>query len=186
MSKDFRDTISSDIHGLEIDAARKCDYCGEDIETRSPVQCEVAKLGTMPNLRTILASSPLPNPDGWELDALRCRDCELDTLSLETDGFDEALVMLNIADTAGQVTADASELRLVDVSKDGSGYHPPKINLQVLIQYQDVGLVRWSRIEGLLGLQDNSNGDVSEVVEKIKEGAVKGKEVPPEVAPLLN
>jgi len=186
MSEDLRDTIKSDIEGIEIDVSRKCDYCGEDLETRSPVQCEVAKLGTMPNLRTILASSPLPDPDGWELDALRCKDCELDTLSLGTNGFDEALVMLNIADTAGQVTADASELRLVDVSKDGSGYHPPKVNLQVLIQYQDVGVVRWSRIEGLLGIQANSNGDVSEVVEKIKEGAANGKEVPPEIEKQLN
>lgn len=186
MSKELRDSISSDIHGLEIDAARKCDYCGEDLDTRSPVQCEVAQLGKMPNLKMILSASPLPEPDGWELDALRCRDCELDSLSVGTDGFDEALVMLNISDTAGQVAADASKLRVVDASKDGSGYHPPKVNLQVLIQFEDVGLVRWSRIEGLLKLQATSNGDASDVVEKLKEAAEKGKEAPPKVAPLLN
>ena len=179
-------SIKTDIDGIEIDVARKCDYCGDDIDTRSPVQCEVIRLGDMPNLRAVLLASPLPNPNGWETDSLRCRNCEIDTLPLETDGFDEALVTLNIADTAGRVTVETSELELIDVSKDGTGHHPPKFNLQVLIQSRDVGLVRWTRIKGLLDAQGDSDDDVPKIVKKIKDAVSKTKEVPPAVDQQLN
>jgi hypothetical protein len=139
----------------------------------------------MPNLRAVILTSELPNPTGWVTDSLRCRDCETDTVSLPTDGFDEALVTFNIADTTNQVAVDASDLAVVDVSRDGSGYHPPTINLQILLEAKDIFLVRWSRIDGILKLQDRSTDEADGGMKKLKDAVASGKEVPPEVAAKL-
>jgi hypothetical protein len=185
MASDLQNSMQSDLHGLEINPARKCDYCGGDIDTRNPVQCEVVRIGEMPNLKSIIAAADFSAPTGWGTDSLRCRNCRTDSISPATDGFGEALVKFRITDTSGRVAVDASEMEVIDASPDGSGYYPPNIDLDLLLESEDPGLFRWSRLEMLLENQHASERDTSPVVERVRQFAATGKEVPPEIATLL-
>ncbi|KTG11489.1 hypothetical protein AUR64_04350 [Haloprofundus marisrubri] len=89
-------------------------------------------------------------PEGWMLDAARCENCEVDGIEPKTDGWEEAVVLLSIAELNGILSADASELTVVDYSPGDKGHHPPPIPLWALVEPGGVSLARWGYLKTLL------------------------------------
>ena len=85
----------------------------------------------------------------WAPDLLRCPDCEIAALEAPTDGFDEALVEVAIAQADGVYTIDAQDLRVLDYSPADAGQDPPPVPGSIFrasLQQQDAGALRRSRL----------------------------------------
>lgn len=165
-----KETLKREVHGEGVVTSRLCDYCGAHFEIDDPVQYDVLRVGDMANLKAMI-----PAPVTWLPDAARCHDCEVDTIEPATDGFDEALVSLTINDSNGVLSVDTTTLTVVDFSPDGDGYQPPLFSPTLVTQRQDLGLVRWIRIEQLLALDTGE----SDIVEIIRSAAEQSPEIPP-------
>jgi len=176
MSEDSLDlaTLRSDIHGEPVVPERICDYCGASLPDDGPVQYDIIRITDMPNVEEFF-----PIPDGWFPDAARCRDCERDAVTPATDGMDEALVTVHLAEGSDIVSVDASSLTIADYAPADVGYYPPKMFPDLIARYQDAGLVRWIRIERLFEMDDGS----SDVIAKLRTAVTLSKEVPPGIEP---
>lgn len=171
------DELKRDLHGEQVGRphALVCDYCDAEIDITEPVMYESLRIVDMPKLEQLLELS-----DEWVLDAARCRDCEIESLKPATDGYDEALILLSINESSGVLSADSSELTVVDVSPDGEGYYPPRIPANVVAEVGDPGYARWLRTEAVV--DDLESGEYPpDVAELIRKEVKKSKEVPPSV-----
>ena len=166
------DELKSDIHGERVADAHICDYCDSEVEVGEPVLYEVIRIADLPNLERLF--NP---PSGWFADAIRCRNCDIDEISPATDGFDEALVMVHLAESNGVLSIDASSTTVVDVSLSSDGYYPPTVPMQSFSELEDFGFARWIRVKYLLD-QDDTPGVVMAI---LREGIERSKEVPPSV-----
>lgn len=164
--------LRSDIHGERVAEARACDYCGAAIDCGQPVMYDVIRVADLPNLEQLFDL-----PTGWFPDASRCQQCERETLAPATGGFDEALVMVELAESNAVLSIDATSLTSVDVSPDGEGYQPPYVNPRLVSGYADIGLARWIRVQWLLEHDDGS----STTVAVIRQAVEQSPDVPPEV-----
>lgn len=163
-----------DLHGMEVSQAEPfiCDYCTSEISIDEPVLYEAIQIGEMPNLKAVVNM-----PSGWGLDAARCPSCDIDTIDPATDGFGEVLVMLSINESNGVLSADASQLTVVDHSPDGGGYYPPRVNPQLIAKTNDLGQARWTRLKYIL-----ENPPFAETIPQEYRNALKqSKEIPPNV-----
>lgn len=164
--------LRSDIHGERVAAEAACDYCGAPLDSGQPVMYDIIRVADLPNLEQLFDL-----PAGWFPDAVRCQACERDTLAPATDGFDEALVMVHLAESNDLLSIDASSTTVVDFSPDGEGYFPPKVDPRMVSEYADVGLARWIRVQWLLDHDDGSSSTVAVVREAVNQSP----EVPPEI-----
>lgn len=173
----FTDELKRDLHGERAGSRRTlvCDYCDAEIDTAEPVMYEALRVVDMPNLQKLIDP-----PEGWTLDAARCRDCEIESLEPATDGYDEALILLSINESSGILSADSAEMTIVDTSPDGDGYYPPKVPGNVLAEANDPGFARWTRMKGILDSL-KSDDHPPEFVELLRKGVKQSKEVPPSV-----
>lgn len=169
--------LKRDLYGERVDRPNPfvCDYCDAEISTKEPVMYEALRIVDMPNLEKLVES-----PEEWMLDAARCRNCEIESLEPATDGFDEALILLSINESNGVLSADTSEMTVVDISPDGEGYYPPQVDIAMLFETNDPGYARWTRTIGLL---DNIESDAhpEDIFEPMREAIRQSKEVPPSV-----
>jgi len=116
-------------------------------------------------------------PDMWLLDGVRCGDCKIDSIEPETDGIEEALLVISVTETNGVYSVDTASLEVVAFSSSDEGYYPPVVPLQTYLEQLDVGMARWHRIRELLEVDDaivNRN--------PIKQILAHSVEVPPSVA----
>ena len=164
--------LRSDVHGERVAEARACDYCGEALDLEQPVMYDVIRVADLPNLEQLFDL-----PAGWFPDASRCQQCERDTLAPATDGFDEALVMVELVESNDVLSIDATSLTPVDVSPDGEGHHPPYVDPRLVAGYSDIGLARWIRVRWLLEHDDGSSTTVSVVRQAVEQSP----DVPPEL-----
>lgn len=164
--------LRSDIHGERVAEARACDYCGATLDVEQPVMYDVIRVADLPNLEQLFDV-----PTGWIPDASRCQQCERDTLAPATDGFDEALVMVDLVESNDILSIDATSLTPVDVSLDGEGYYPPHVDPRLVAGYSDLGLARWIRVQWLLEHDDGS----SSAVAVVRQAVEQSQDVPPEV-----
>lgn len=171
------DELKRNLHGEPVGEPHRfiCDYCATEINTAEPVMYEALRVVDMPNLERAIDL-----PDEWILDAARCRDCEIEDLEPATDGYDEALFLISINDSGGVLTADCSELTMVDVSPDGEGYYPPRIPISVLAEGTDPGYARWTRTKGIL--EDLASGNYDpDFVRKMQEAVKQSRDIPPSI-----
>jgi len=110
--------LRSDIHGERVAAEAACNYCGASLDSGQPVMYDIIRVADLPNLEQLFDL-----PAGWFPDAVRCQTYERDTLAPATDGFDEALVMIHLAESNNLLSIDASSTTVVDFSPDSEGYH---------------------------------------------------------------
>jgi len=164
--------LSSDIHGERVAKAHACDYCGATLDLGQPVMYDVIRVAEMPNLEQLFDL-----PAGWFPDASRCQQCERDTLTPATDGFDEALVMVELVESNDVLSIDATSATPVDFSPDGKGHYPPKVDPRLMSTYNDIGLGRWIRVKRLLNHGDSSSSTVAAVREAVNQS----RDVPPEI-----
>lgn len=167
------DELKHDIHGERVADEHQCDYCGAVVEIDGPVQYEVLRLTDMQSIEQ------LPDvPSGWVPDALRCAACERAELEPTTDGVDEVLIEVRLANSADVLSIDASSITVVDFSPGEEGYYPPLVDMQLLMRFRDLGLTRWMRIQHLLELDDGT-GDVGEALRTCVKHSL---EVPPSLS----
>jgi len=172
--EDVRDALVSDLHGesLGADAGVKCDFCGALVDIASPVQYEALHLTDLDGVKNALGV-----PDMWLLDGVRCGDCEIDAIEPETDGIEEALLVISVTETNGVYGVDTTDLEIVSFSPGEDGYYPPVVPLQTLLEQVDVGMVRWHRIRELLEF-----GDEIATRNPIKQILSNSLEIPPSIA----
>lgn len=161
--------LRQDIHGDIVVNPPQCDYCGRAVAIDQPVLYEVVRIADMPNLEQLFAP-----PTDWFADALRCHRCDIDAVSPATEGFDEALVCVNLAESNEVVSIDASSLTVVDCSPVDAGFYPPMVSLAVLEQTGDLGLGRWARVQGLFEYGDQR----SPLVAAVREAVEFSREIP--------
>lgn len=168
------DALNGDLHGERVGGPRGlvCDYCGAAMPTGAPVCYEALRVADFPNLDQLLEV-----PDGWHLDAARCQDCELDAIDPATDGYDEALIMVTITETDGVLSLDASQLSVVDFVPTETGYYPPVLTREMLVDPQDYGVCRWLRQQGIL----EQPAATEAVREAAWESLRHSKEIPPQL-----
>jgi hypothetical protein len=169
-----REALVSDLHAesLGIETGVRCDFCGFAVDVNSPVQYEALHVTDLDGLKHLFDV-----PDIWILDGIRCADCEIDGIEPETDGFEEALVVVSVTETNGVYSVDTSDLEIVSFSPGEDGYYPPFVPPQTLLEQSDIGLVRWHRLHELLKLDDRIvSGNA------IKQALAHSPEVPPSIA----
>ncbi|WP_336135351.1 hypothetical protein [Natronomonas amylolytica] len=91
--------------------------------------------------------------DVWLPDLLRCSDCEIETLSTPTAGFDEALVDLDVTWNGTEYVLDTKELTVIAYSPRDEGEAPPSVPAPLvtpMIERGDPGGIRRSRIERMV------------------------------------
>lgn len=169
-----RATLKRELHGEPVGGLHGfvCDYCAGPMPTGEPVCYEAIRVADMPNFEELVDP-----PDGWVLDASRCRRCERETLEPATDGYDEVMVMVSVADQGGVLSLDSSSLSIIDYSLDGDGYHPPPMNLNNFTDPQDYGYVRWLRKLGVFEHMDPPQDAVESIWEVLEMAA----DLPPEL-----
>jgi hypothetical protein len=94
--------LRSDIHGEAVATDAACDYCGAPLDTGQSVMYDVIRVADLPNLEQLFDL-----PTGWFPDAARCQACKRETLAPATDGFDEALIMIQLAESNNLLSIDA-------------------------------------------------------------------------------
>jgi hypothetical protein len=163
--------LKSHLHGEVIGQGSNlvCDFCDKDIPTDEPVMYDAIKVEDMPNLAKLLDT-----PEEWVLDASRCSDCEINSINPKTDGYEEALIMISVSEADGLLSADATNLSLIDYSRSDDGYYPPMVEMQTAQAQQDYGIGRWVRMKGLL---DNNPPKI--VKQMLKKQIGLSREVPP-------
>lgn len=176
-SPKFADELKHDLYGERVGLMDTfiCDFCDNKIDISEPVMYDALRVADMPNLEMLVDS-----PEEWMLDAARCRNCEIENLDPATDGFDEALIFIRINESNGVLSADTSEMTVVDTSSDKEGYHPPLVEITLLIGTGDPGLARWMRMKNTL---DNLGSDdlPADFVKSMRKAVRQSKEVPPSI-----
>jgi hypothetical protein len=137
--------IQRAIHRSPIAPQCRCDYCAQSVDSNGPVLYDVIRVVDLPYLQQILRL-----PDVWLLDALRCDDCAIETIDPATDGYDEALVRVDLVTANETVRIDTGSIEFVDYSPTSDGHYPPMIAPSQITQDYDVGVGRWIRIAGFL------------------------------------
>ncbi|KTG11322.1 hypothetical protein AUR64_04370 [Haloprofundus marisrubri] len=139
--------LKRDIHGERVGRNNTfcCDFCEVQISLEEPVMYDIVSVYDLANIEAL--SNP---PKGWILDAARCENCEVDAVEPKTDGWKEAVVLFSIAESNGILSADASELTLIDYSPGDEGHHPPSIPLSALTTPGGVSMARWGYLKTLL------------------------------------
>lgn len=165
--------LRREIHGEHVASELRCDYCGAAIDSDGTVQYDILRLTDMQVVEQ------LPGvPSGWVPDALRCGVCERDSLDPTTDGVDEALVEVRLANSSDVFSIDATSITVVDYSPGDDGYYPPVVNLSLLLSERDLGLVRWMRVQHLL----ESTNDQRIVQDTIRNWIERSPDVPPSLS----
>jgi len=169
-----RDALVSDLHGesLGTDTGVKCDFCGSLVDITSSVQYEALHLTDLDGVKNALGV-----PDMWLLDGVRCGDCEIEAIEPETDGIEEALLVVSVAEANGVYSVDTTDLEIVSFSPGDEGYYPPVVPLQAFLEQVDVGMARWHRIRELLEF-----GDEIVTTNPIKQILSNSLEIPPSIA----
>jgi len=137
--------IQRAIHRNPIAPQCRCDYCAQPVDSNGPVLYEVIRVVDLPYLQQILRL-----PDVWFPDALRCDDCAIETIDPATDGYDEALVRVDLMTANETVRIDTGSIELVDYSPTSDGYQPPVVAPSQIVQDSDVGVGRWIRVAAYL------------------------------------
>jgi len=155
-----RKRLSQELHGEEIAVSGpfRCDFCSHEITASDHVMYDALRLSNLPNLQ-----ATLDIPECWVLDAARCQHCETDTLDPTTNGIDEVLISLPIHESNGVLSADTSEVTILEYSPSTDGYHPPAVDIGLVLHYEDLGLIRWSRIEWILNNLPHSSPQVAHI-----------------------
>ncbi|WP_254547323.1 hypothetical protein [Halomarina pelagica] len=148
--------IKRDLHGEPVGRAGSfcCDFCDAAIAIGEPVMYDIASVDEMPNLEALVDL-----PDGWALDAARCRECEVDSISPETDGWEEAVVMLSINESNGVLSADTTEITVVDYSPGNEGTYPPPVPLAFFTQH-GYSMSRWGFLRNFV---ENTDLDIEPI-----------------------
>jgi len=141
--------LRGDLHEVRVADERRCDYCGEPVALDQPVLYEAIRVGSLPRLEQVFDL-----PAEWIADALRCPDCDRDSIAPATDGFDEALVTVRLTQSDDGVSIDASSISVSAVAPATEGYRPPAINPTAIAEQGDLGLARWLRLEHILAADD--------------------------------
>lgn len=173
----YADELRRKLHGEQVGTPYSlvCDFCSTEIDIAEPVMYDALRVVDMPNLETLI--NP---PKEWILDAARCRACESESVDPATDGYDEALILLSINESNDILSADTSNMTVVDVSPHEEGYYPPVIDPNLLIKSDDAGFARWIRMIGIL--DDSRSNNYPQLVEESIETMIRhSREVPPDV-----
>jgi len=167
-----RKRLKEQLYGEEIAVSGpfQCDLCGREITASNRVMYDALRISDLPKLQ-----ATLDIPECWMLDAARCSHCETDTLDPTTNGIDEVLMSLPIHESNGVLSADTTEVTVLEYSPAADGYHPPAVNLGMLARQGDLGLLRWSRLKWVLDHAPQSN--VSHIQTLVDQSIEK----PPEV-----
>lgn len=160
------------IHGHRVVSARLCDYCGEPFTIDDPVLYEVVRIRDLPNFEALVDP-----PEGWFPDAARCQACHRDRLAPATDGIDEALVTLEITESAGLLRIDATDLEVVDYAPSSEGYDPPVMDVALVASYRDLLFARWIRLQRSLEIIE----DADEFAPRFQQLLALSRDVPPQL-----
>ena len=138
--------IKRDLHGEQVGKGDtfRCDFCSTEIPVGEPVMYDIAKVHDMPNLEQLI-----PLPDAWLLDASRCPACEVGGIDPETDGWEEAVIMLTVNESNGHLSADMSDSEILDYSPGDQGEYPPPMLVEFLHR-QGVSMSRWGYLRNFL------------------------------------
>lgn len=128
------------------------------------VQYECIRVGES---LTIFGDSPVVGQ--WGLDLLRCADCEVAELQEPTDGYEEALLRVDIRHDGDQYVLDTSTLTVIDHSPVDAGTDPPAVPVplvQTMADQGDCGALRRSRLRQIIPqLRRQGGNEVADVIE---------------------
>lgn len=168
----LRDELATALHGVPTGRGGLEVVCDlyheipEPVDTAERVQYECIRVDESV---TIFGRLGYPCYDMWTPDLLRCRDCERESLSMPTDGFEEALVTLDLHWTGDQHILDTRDLTLLDHSPVDDGQDPPDVPLSVLetvVETRDPGYLRRSRVDRAIDyFRENDNDDLADLLE---------------------
>ncbi len=150
MSNPVLEGIQRDLHATALGKAELlCDYhtTPTSVEIDSPVLFEAITIFDP----TLVGYQP---DERWQLDTVRCSDCDVRTIEPETFGYMEVLVRLSVTITNNVVSVEAPDVDDVEVlffSSPAEGSRPMEVNQQLReAAPNDYGLSRWARVRDLL------------------------------------
>jgi hypothetical protein len=168
------EALRNDLHGesLGTEDGVYCDFCDGMVDIDTPVLYEALHFKDMAGVENLLAV-----PDMWILDGIRCAECAIETIDPETNGVEEALFRLRVTEANGVYSVDSTTLSVLSYSPGESGYYPPVLSPQTIVEHMDLGLTRWHRIRELL-----EGNDAIVTRSPITEILTYSREVPPAIA----
>jgi hypothetical protein len=167
--------LKTDLHGerLGTDEGVHCDLCSEAIDCDAPLVYEAIHLVDLEALQTAIGL-----PDMWVLDAARCRTCAEEPIEPATGGIEEALIELSIVEANGTYSADTTALEVHSFIPADTGYHPPLVTLETILELKDLGLTRWHRLRLFV---ESANNESAEVLTPVRQCIEHSLEIPPSV-----
>ncbi|WP_152421667.1 hypothetical protein [Halogeometricum pallidum] len=145
-SKLNKQRVKHDLHGEEVGRRGSfyCDFCNTKMSIEEPIMYDIARIHDMAHLELLVDL-----PDGWSLDAARCQNCEVEGITPETDGWEEAVVILSVNESNGVLSVDAHSLTVVDYSPGEEGECPPPVQAAFLSR-QGVSMSRWGFLKSVI------------------------------------
>lgn len=142
--------LRSAIHGAPVGrrGVVYCDFCEEEVPIDDPLVYDVVRVYDLATLEALLDF-----PERWFPDAARCKGCAVETVFPETDGWEEAIVRVEVNASNGVLSLDASSLIVLDYSPGDVGEHPPPIPLSVVNQ-TGYSFSRWGFMKSALVTDD--------------------------------
>ncbi|MFD1586240.1 hypothetical protein ACFR9U_04550 [Halorientalis brevis] len=147
---ELEERLRRELHGELVGRMGRQVLCDYPHSGATPIDPETRICYEAIRVGDLTVSPPLtPPPDGWVLDAARCPGHAVESLQSPTDGYDEALLSLELTPVAEEGYAvDGPSIELVEYSPADEGQDPPRLPLSV-IQTQghdnDWGIFRLAR-----------------------------------------
>ena len=136
---DLEELLQRELHGEMVGRNGQvlCDYPHSDatrIDPETRICYEAIRVDDL-----TLPPPMTPSSDEWVLDAARCPAHAVETLQYPTDGYDEALLSLELTRVSEEaLVVDGPSIELVDHAPADEGQDPPGVPLSV-IETQDRG-----------------------------------------------
>ena len=164
--------LSAALDGVPIGRGSLKVVCDLPHEIRKPVDTEDSvqyECIRVDDSVTIFGRFGYDPYDIWTPDLLRCPDCEIESLSEPTDGYEEALVTLDIRWDGDHHVLDARDLDIIDHSPVDHGRDPPNVPLAAIkpmLQRGDPGALRRSRMERSIDrYREKGNDELADLLE---------------------
>lgn len=142
--------LRSAIHGAPVGrrGVVYCDFCEGVVPIDEPLVYDVVRVYDLATLEALLDF-----PEQWIPDAARCRNCAVETVFPETDGWEEAIVRVEVNSSTDVLSLDASSLTVLDYSPGDVGTHPPPIPLSA-VNRTGYSFSRWGFMKSALATDD--------------------------------